>query len=289
MRRTMIGATAGGRTMSQSVSGEQPRALAQLTTRGRERREQMLAVITDRAFVRVGELSEYFGISEVTVRSDLAALAASGRIRRIRGGAMSGASAGQERPFEEALVSFAAEKLAIGRAAAELIGDGESVLIDVGTTAVAAARALAARAGLRDVVVFTNGLKTALELERAIPQLSLIVLGGMLRPLQHSLVEPLATHMLDHISVSTLLLGCNGVHPIGGITNVNLPEAQVKKRMLEVARRRIVLADGSKIGRIELSHLCPVEEVDLVITGESADPVVVEALRACGCEVEVVG
>jgi DeoR family transcriptional regulator, aga operon transcriptional repressor len=95
--------------------------------------------------------------------------------------------------------------------------------------------------------------------------------------------------MLDHISVSTLLLGCNGVHPIGGITSVNLPEAQVKKRMLEVARRRIVLADGSKIGRIELSHLCPVEEVDLVITGESADPDVVGALRARGCEIRVVG
>ena len=195
---------------------------------------------------------------------------------------------GQERPFEESLASFAVEKLAIGRAAAELIRDGESVIIDVGTTAVAAARALVARAELRDVVVFTNGLKTALELEPAIPRMAVIVLGGTLRPLQHSLVDPLATHMLDQISVSTVLLGCNGVHPTGGITNINLPEAQVKRQMLKVARRRIVLADGSKIGRIELAQLCGVDEIDMVITGESADPSVLDALREHGCEVRVV-
>ena len=88
--------------------------------------------------------------------------------------------------------------------------------------------------------------------------------------------------------MSTLLLGCNGVHPTGGVTNINLPEAQVKRQMLKIARRRIVLADGSKIGRIELAHLCPVDEIDMLITGESADPEVLDALRERGCEVRVV-
>jgi DeoR family transcriptional regulator of aga operon len=195
---------------------------------------------------------------------------------------------GLERPFEEALASFAAEKLAIGRAAAALIHDGESVIVDVGTTALAAARALVARGELRDVVVFTNGLKTALELEPAIPRVTVVVLGGTLRPLQHSLVEPLATHMLEHVAVSTVLLGCNGVHPAAGITNINLPEAQVKRQMLRAARRRIVLADGNKIGRVELAHICRVDEIDMLITGESADPEVLDALRERGCEVRVV-
>ena len=248
----------------------------------------MLAAINERAFVRVDELSSRFGISEVTARSDLAVLAERGQILRIRGGAMPRAGLGQERPFEEALSSFAVEKLEIGRAAAALIGDGESVMLDVGTTAVAAARALAARTELRDVVVFTNGLKTALELEGAIPRLTVVVLGGTLRPLQHSLVDPLATPMLDQLSVSTLLLGCNGVHPTGGITNINLPEAQVKRHMLAVARRRVVLADSSKIGRIELSHLCGVDEVDMVLTGRTADHEVVAALRERACEVQLV-
>jgi DeoR family transcriptional regulator of aga operon len=264
------------------------RDLRQLTVRPDDRRDQMLAVINERTFVRVDELSSQFGISEVTARNDLTVLAERGQILRIRGGAMPRSGLGQERPFEESLASYAVEKLAIGRAAAELIEDGESVIVDVGTTALAAARALAARTDLRDVVVFTNGLKTALELEVAIPRLTVVVLGGTLRPLQHSLVDPLATPMLDHLSVSTLLLGCNGVHPTGGITNINLPEAQMKRHMLNVARRRVALADGSKIGSVELSHLCRVDEVDFVLTGESADPQVVGALREHGCDVRVV-
>ena len=265
-----------------------PGAAAVATLRPDERRDRMLAVINERAFVRVNELSTQFGVSEVTTRSDLAVLAERGQIARIRGGAMPRPELGRERPFEQALASFAREKVAIGRAAANLIRDGESVILDVGTTAVAAARALVARAELKDVVVFTNGLKTALELEPAIPRLSVVVLGGTLRPLQHSLVDPLASHMLEQVAVGTVLLGCNGIHPTGGVTNINLPEAQVKRQMLKIARRRIVLADGDKVGRIELAHLCPVDQIDMLITGESADPDVLDALRERGCEVRVV-
>jgi DeoR family transcriptional regulator of aga operon len=247
----------------------------------------MLAVIKEREYVRVGELSERFGISEVTVRSDLEALAAHGRIHRVRGGAIPRLIPTQEQPFENSVSSHAEEKAAIGRAAASLIRDGETVLIDVGTTVTAAARALVDRTDLQDVVAFTNGLKTALELEPAIPRITVVVLGGTLRPLQHSLVDPLATLVLEQIAAKTALLGCNGVDPVGGVTNINLPEAETKKRMLECAQRRIVLADGSKLGRIEVAKLCPIEGIDMVITGASADPAIVDALRDRECEVLV--
>ena len=253
----------------------------------RLRRERMLAVIKEREFVRVGELSERFGISEVTVRSDLETLAAHGRIHRVRGGAIPRLIPNQEQPFEDSVASHAEEKAAIGRAAASLIRDGETVLIDVGTTVTAAARALVDRTDLQDVVAFTNGLKTALELEPAIPRITVVMLGGTLRPLQHSLVDPLATLVLEQISAKTALLGCNGVDPAGGVTNINLPEAEMKKRMLESAQRRIVLADGSKLGRVEVAKLCPVEGIDMVITGRSADPAIVESLRDRDCEVLV--
>jgi DeoR family transcriptional regulator of aga operon len=252
------------------------------------RREQMLAAIEERHFLHVRELSGRFGISEVTVRSDLDALAARGDVHRIRGGAIPLAPHGRERPFEESETSHAAEKVAIGRAAAALVRDGEALLIDVGTTTAAAARALGARTDLDGVVVFTNGLKTALELEAGYPRISVVLLGGTLRPLQHSLVDPLATLILEQISAQTLLLGCNGVHPDGGVTNVNLPEAEIKKRMIAAAGRRVVLADGSKIGAVRLARLCGIEDIDLVITGASADPEAVEALRERGCEVTVV-
>ena len=253
------------------------------------RRERMLAEIKEREFVRVGELSSRFGVSEVTVRGDLDSLAARGKVHRVRGGAIPRLIPRQEQPFEDSISSFAAEKVAIAQAAAALLEDGETVLVDVGTTAAAAARAIAARAELSDVVVFTNGLKTALELEPATPRITVVVLGGTLRPLQHSLVDPLATLILDQISAKTVLLGCNGVDPIGGVTNINLPEAALKQRMLAVATRKIVLADGSKLGRVEVARLCGVEDIDLVITGRSADPAVVDALRERDCEVLVVG
>ena len=253
------------------------------------RRERMLAEIKAREFVRVRELSNRFGVSEVTVRGDLDSLAAKGKVHRVRGGAIPRLIASHEQPFEDSVLSFAAEKVAIGQAAAALLEDGETVLIDVGTTAAATARAIAARTELNDVVVFTNGLNTALELEPASPRITVVVLGGTLRPLQHSLVDPLAMLILEQISVKTVLLGCNGVDPLGGVTNTNLPEAEVKKRMLGVAARRIVLADGGKLGRVEVARLCGVDDVDMVITGRSADPAVVEALRDRGCDVQLVG
>jgi DeoR family transcriptional regulator of aga operon len=246
----------------------------------------MLTLIKQSEYMRVTDLGARFGISDVTVRSDLDALAARHEIHRIRGGAIPRGEPRKERPFEETQAAFAAEKLAIGEAAAAEVQDGESILLDVGTTAVAMARALVARPELRDVMVFTNGLRTALELEPAIPRITVVVLGGTLRPLQHSLVDPLGTLMLERIKVNTLFLGCNGIEVSAGVTNINLPEAEMKKSMLQVARRVVVLADGSKLGRVELAHLCNVGDVDALITGESADDDVVSALRE-HCAVQV--
>jgi DeoR family transcriptional regulator of aga operon len=252
------------------------------------RRERMLLLIKDREYVRVHELSDHFGISDVTVRSDLDSLSARGLIHRVRGGALPRLTPRQELPFEDNFASHADEKAAIGQFAASLIGDGETVLIDVGTTTTAAARALANRTELHDVVTFTNGLKTALALEPAIPRITVVVLGGTLRPLQHSLVDPLATLILRQITVKTVFLGCSGVDLVGGVTNINLPEAEIKRRMLETAERRIVLADGSKLGQVEVARLCAINEIDMLITGRSADLGIVKSLREQGCDVLVV-
>jgi DeoR family transcriptional regulator, aga operon transcriptional repressor len=247
----------------------------------------MLRALGEREFLRVRELGDMFGISEVTVRSDLNALAEEGHVRRLRGGAMID-QAGSERPFEETRATHAAAKSRIAAFAASLVDDGEGVILDVGSTTTAVARALVARTELRNVSVFTNALNIALELEQAIPRFSVVVLGGTLRPLQHSLVDPLAGLPLAQIKAGVVFLGCNGVHPEGGVTNINLPEAQIKQRMLASARRRVVVADGSKIGRIELTRLCGVEDLDLLVTDDSADTEAVAGLREAGLEIEVV-
>src|SRR3954454_2672673 len=121
------------------------------------RRDRMLALIRERDFVRVGELSERFGISEVTVRSDLDALAASGDVQRIRGGAIP-----REHAFEVSETSFAAEKLAIGRAAADLVRDGETLLMEARSKLAATSLPLVFPLELRNVTVYQKGLKTAL-------------------------------------------------------------------------------------------------------------------------------
>lgn len=247
----------------------------------------MLAALADREFVKVTDLSNMFGISEVTVRSDLEALQEAGLLRRVHGGAIV-APPTPERPFELSLGAQAEEKRRIGEAAAALVTPGEAVILDVGSTAAAVARSLVARTELSDIVCITNGLKIALELEPAIPRFSVVLTGGTLRPLQHSLVDPLAGSMLEDFHADTVFLGCNGIHLEGGITNVNLPEAEMKRRMVRAARRRIVVATGDKLGVTSLAPLCSINDVTMVITDTSADPDVVTGLREAALEVRVV-
>lgn len=256
------------------------------------RRERMLELIGRTGFARVGELSEAFQVSDVTVRNDLAILAEEHgldgqRIRRVHGGAVLRASGQREPSFEEALQSSADEKRRIGLAAAAMVASGSSVLLDVGTTTAAIARALADREDLEDVTVITNGLSIALELERAIPRFQVVVTGGTLRPLQHSLVEPLASVLLERMHADLAFIGCTGVDPAGGVTNVNLPEADLKRVMVASASRAVVVADGSKLGRTHLGRIAALDEVDELVTGESAPAAEVEALRAAGLSVMV--
>ena len=249
------------------------------------RQQRITALVEEQGFVRVSDLSARFGVSTVTVRTDLQSLESHGRVRRIRGGAMPPGIERAEQPFEVAERDLATEKAAIGSCAAQLVADGDTVLLDVGTTTTAIARALVARSELREVTVVTNGLTVALVLERASPRISVVVTGGTLRRLQHSLVNPLGTVLLEQLNASIAFIGCNGVDVRGGVTNVNLPEAEVKRAMLLNARRPVVVADGSKLGEVEVAKICDLAEVSLVVTDSSADPSILADLAAVGCDV----
>jgi DeoR family transcriptional regulator of aga operon len=251
------------------------------------RQDRMAGIILDEGFARVTDLAGRFGVSAVTVRADLSALEARARVRRVRGGAVPLGE--RERPFESSQWEAPVQKSSIGVRAAAMIADGDTVILDVGTTTTAIARALVLRTDLRDVTVVTNGLNIALELEPAAPRVSVVVTGGTLRPLQHSLVNPLGTVLLERLRASVAFVGCNGVDPEVGVTNVNLPEAEVKRAMLLAARRRVIVADGSKVGEVELAKVCDIEEVHLIITDPSADPEVLTEITAAGCQVELAG
>jgi DeoR family transcriptional regulator of aga operon len=174
-----------------------------------------------------------------------------------------------ESSFEANVSHEAVAKRAIGRVAAGFVASGNSVLLDVGSTALAVANALVDRHDLTDVLVITNGLTIALALEAAMPRFTVVVTGGTLRPLQHSLVGPFA--MLDVVMTDIAFIGCNGVDVAHGVTNINLPEAEVKRRMVAATKRAVVVADGSKLGMASLGRIGALDEFDsLVTTGDAS-------------------
>lgn len=234
------------------------------------RRQQLAQAIAERGFVRVTDVALEWAVSEVTLRGDLAALEAQGAIVRVHGGAMPRPTAG-ESSFETSVELQAAAKLAIGRAAAGLVASGQSVLLDVGSTALAVARALVARTDLVDVHVITNGLTIALALEAAMPRFEVVVTGGSLRPLQHSLVNPFAGLLLESLHTDIAFIGCTGVHPVHGATNVNLPEAEVKRAMVGATERAVLIADASKLGVADLGRIAPLDAFERLITAGAAE------------------
>jgi DeoR family transcriptional regulator of aga operon len=261
--------------------------LADAELPGALRQDRIVGLVKERGFVRVVDLAERFQVSSVTVRSDLQALESRGQLRRIRGGAVPASVASAELPFEAAERDLATEKAHIGRHAAGLVSSGDTVVLDVGTTTTAVARALSSRTDLRDITVFTNALNVALELEVGHPRITVVVTGGTVRPLQHSLVNPLADVLLRDLHATIAFIGCNGVDARHGVTNINLPEAEIKRKLLLAARRGVVVADGSKLGEVELAKVCDVHEVSTVITDATADPAIVAELEAAGTGVQL--
>jgi DeoR family transcriptional regulator, aga operon transcriptional repressor len=236
------------------------------------RRAGLARLVATRGFVRVTDAAAWFGVSDVTIRTDLAALESRGDVVRVHGGAMpTSALVSQESSIEATIDRDAAAKRAIGRAAAQLVATGESVYLDAGSTALAVADALADRLELEGVVVVTSGLATALALERAIPRFTVVVTGGTLRPLQHSLVSPFAAPMLDALRLDWAFIGCNGVDDAAGITNLNLAEAEIKTRVIATAARAVAIADATKLGQIELAKIGSLGDFHALITdGEFA-------------------
>jgi DeoR family transcriptional regulator, aga operon transcriptional repressor len=252
---------------------------------GAVRRTTLARLLSSRGFVRVADASVELGVSEVTIRGDLSALERDGRAVRVHGGAMPVDSLVREAPVESTRDERAEAKRAIGRAAAGLVSSGDCVYLDAGSTALALADALLARRELHDVIVVTSALTIALALEPGIPRFEVVVTGGTLRPLQHSLVNPFAAAMLAALRFDLAFIGCNGIHPRHGVTNVNLPEAEVKTLAMRSAQRSVLIADGSKLLRVDPAVIGGLGEFAQLVTAGDAPAGAVEALRDAGLAV----
>jgi DeoR family transcriptional regulator of aga operon len=255
------------------------------------RQARIQSLVENEGFLRVTDLADRFGVSTVTVRSDLTALEGAGLVRRVRGGAVASGAPVTEQPLETAAGLAARQKSAIASRCASMVSIGDVVLLDVGSTTTAIAQALVARAELSDVTVVTNALNIALLLEPAAVagRMSIIVTGGTVRPLQHSMVNPYATLLLERLSAHLAFIGCNGVDVRGGVTNRNVAEAEIKRAMVSASRRSVVVADSTKLGEVEVARVCHLGDVDLLVTDTGADPELVANIRTAGLHVDVVG
>lgn len=210
-------------------------------------------------------LSEQFGVSSSTIRRDLAELADQGHVVRTYGGALDTAY-GVERTLREKDASRAEGKDRIARAAASRIRDGETVLLDAGTTTGRLARHLADRA---DLTVVTNGLTVLLALAES-PHVDVVVLGGRLRRPNEAILGRTAEQELRHVAPDRAFLGADGVTE-RGINCPTLEQSHLKRAMLHCAGEAWILADSGKIGAERFPYWAPVDRECQLVADEGAD------------------
>jgi DeoR/GlpR family transcriptional regulator of sugar metabolism len=246
------------------------------------RRWAILASLEQERKLTVRELSERFGLSEVSVRRDLDYLARHGLAERVRGGIRAASRSSGRGMVEARLLRHSQAKRAIAAEVARRIGPGESVLLDSGTTVLEVARALPA--SLReggDLTVVTRSLFVASEV-RSARKIRLIVLGGLYVSDLDSFVGIQVERALEGIHVGKLVLGADGVELERGLTTSNLSEVGLFRLMAQVADQVIVVADSSKFQAHHVQSILPLDSVDVLVTDDSAPPTAIGALRAHG-------
>jgi DeoR family transcriptional regulator of aga operon len=249
----------------------------------RERRHLALEHLSENGEVKVASLSQLAGVSEMTVRRDLEALEREGLVRRVHGGAISATSRSYEPPFALRSGHHAEAKARIGWAAASLVSKGETAVLDVGTTTLELARALKEASTL---TVLTPSLRVIDELA-ANADIRVITTGGIVRPGELSLIGDLAERAFDALHCDTAFIGVGGVDRVAGVTEFNLDDTRVKRAALDSARRCVVLADASKLGKVAFASVCPLERVDVLVTDSSASDAELASIRDAGVEVVI--
>lgn len=248
-----------------------------------QRRRKILDLIEQKGQVTVRDLVERFSISAVTARGDLDALSGNGMVVRSHGGAVRPLEPSQDYPLRLKKTLHHAEKVRIGRAAAELVEDNETVILDSGTTTAELARHLRTRR-LQSVTVITHALNVASELMDA-AGISVIMIGGLLRPVSCSFVGPQAETMLKEFNADRLFLAADGLDLEIGPSTPDVLEAQLNGLMVRISREINVVADFSKLGRRSLSRIGPLSGVHRVITDTRAPADFCEALRKAKIDV----
>jgi DeoR/GlpR family transcriptional regulator of sugar metabolism len=217
------------------------------------------------------------------VRRDLESLERNGGLRRVHGGAASVFLTAEETPYGIRALDSHDAKATIGAAAANLLSDGETVILDGGTTAIEVARALRNRR----MTVMPLALRPVFELHES-PGIKLLLPGGEVRPGELSLTGSLTEPSFSQLRFDTCVMGPCGIDAKAGITTHLLAETAVKRSAAKASQRVVAVADSSKLGRVAFGHVCDLDDIDIVVTDAEADQQIVDELRGAGVDVRCV-
>lgn len=251
-----------------------------------ERRRAILEMIERQGRVVISEVSRHFDISAVTARADINALAERGLLVRSHGGAIRMHDLLADAPLDVKDSQHHDEKVGIGEAAAALMREGQTVLLNSGTSTLEVARAIRRRK-LARVTVVTNSLTIAWYLSSA-SEINLIMVGGIHRQISQSFVGPQAQKLLADLRVDHLFLGVEGLEPETGPSTPDILEAELNATMIRSAKEVTVVADSSKFGWSSLSMIAPITSVNRVITDSGISALHKAVLEEKGVAVVVV-
>jgi DeoR family transcriptional regulator of aga operon len=249
-----------------------------------ERRTQILQTVRSAGRVKVNELASRFSTSAVTIRNDLNELHQRGLVLRSHGGAVLPDTILRESPVHERLKTHSDEKRRIGAMAATLINDGETIILDSGTTTLEIARQIKKKQGLQ---IITNGVNIAAELLDA-RGAEVFIVGGTVRGESASISGRFTEEMFDQFSADKLFLSGAGCDLDFGVSGANLEETMVNRAMLRISREIILVADASKFSKRSMTRIALFSEIDTVISDTSLDQEIQEKLRLLGCNLILV-
>lgn len=246
-----------------------------------ERQGRIRVMVEEQGRVIVPELSAYFNVSEATIRRDLEKLDGLGWVQRTHGGAVRVERAAKEPPILQRIDECRDEKQRIGQAAAALVQDGETIFLGSGTTVLEIARHLPE--GL-NLTVITNSLLVANELaERS--GIEMIVIGGMLRQSELSMVGHITEQALREFRASRVFMGMHAIDARHGFTNDYLPETMTDRAILNIAPKVIVVADHRKFGRVSSVLVGTVTTAHMIITDNMTSKACINELIDLGIEI----
>jgi DeoR/GlpR family transcriptional regulator of sugar metabolism len=249
-----------------------------------ERQAAIVRLLEQHHSVTVSHLCKELQVSDMTIRRDLREMETQGLLRRVHGGAVRVVRHSYEPPYAVRETEQRQTKQQIGKKAAELIANGDSIAFDIGTTTLEVARALD---GQRALTIVTSSLAIINELVSRfslVSDIQLVVTGGIMRARELSMIGHHAARLYQELHVDKAFIGVGGLSLEQGLTEYNLDDALVKRAIMATADQVIVVADGTKFNRVTFVSIAPLSEVDVVVTDRSADEQTVARLQDMGVE-----